>query len=172
MRGLRISPEHFIERFGLIIIIALGESIVAIGVGAAGLSLDAGVIAAASRWPRACGGRISTGSSTSRRRGLPTPERSAQPSPETPTRACTCRWWGRRAVRFRFQDDTRRRGRLAPERPGSWPLWWDRAVLTGPRGLASADRRWLRARPMAATLVLLGLSPWRPWCRRSSRSAL
>src|SRR6266545_3071983 len=47
MRGWRISPAHFVERFGLIIIIALGESIVAIGVGAAGLSLDAGVIAAA-----------------------------------------------------------------------------------------------------------------------------
>jgi low temperature requirement protein LtrA len=47
MRGFRVSPEHFVERFGLIIIIALGESIVAIGVGAAGVRLDAGVIAAA-----------------------------------------------------------------------------------------------------------------------------
>jgi len=47
MRGFRVSPEHFVERFGLIVIIALGESIVAIGVGAAGLPLDAGVIAAA-----------------------------------------------------------------------------------------------------------------------------
>jgi low temperature requirement protein LtrA len=47
MRGWRISPAHFVERFGLIIIIALGESIVAIGVGAAGLPLVAGVIAAA-----------------------------------------------------------------------------------------------------------------------------
>jgi low temperature requirement protein LtrA len=47
MRGWRVSPEHFVERFGLIIIIALGESIVAIGVGAAGAPIDAGVIAAA-----------------------------------------------------------------------------------------------------------------------------
>jgi low temperature requirement protein LtrA len=47
MRGFRVSPEHFVERFGLIIIIALGESIVAIGVGAAGLSLDAYVIGVA-----------------------------------------------------------------------------------------------------------------------------
>ncbi|TMK80791.1 MAG: low temperature requirement protein A [Actinobacteria bacterium] len=47
MRGMRVSPEHFVERFGLIIIIALGESIVAIGVGASGLKLDAGVITAA-----------------------------------------------------------------------------------------------------------------------------
>jgi low temperature requirement protein LtrA len=39
-------PSHFAERHGLIIIIALGESIVAIGVGA-GLAVDAGVVAAA-----------------------------------------------------------------------------------------------------------------------------
>jgi low temperature requirement protein LtrA len=47
MRGWRVSPEHFVERHGLVVIIALGESIVAIGVGAAGLPLDAGLIAAA-----------------------------------------------------------------------------------------------------------------------------
>src|SRR5204862_4457564 len=47
MRGFRVSPEHFVERFGLIIIIALGESIAAIGVGAARLPLNAGVIVAA-----------------------------------------------------------------------------------------------------------------------------
>src|SRR5919204_6434753 len=46
-RGWRVSPAHFAERHGLIVIIALGESIVAIGVGAAGLPLDAGEIAAA-----------------------------------------------------------------------------------------------------------------------------
>jgi low temperature requirement protein LtrA len=47
MQGWRVSPEHFVERFGLIVIIAVGESIVAIGVGARGLPLDAGVIGAA-----------------------------------------------------------------------------------------------------------------------------
>jgi low temperature requirement protein LtrA len=46
-RGWRISPAHFVERHGLIIIIALGESIVAIGVGAEGLPLDAARITAA-----------------------------------------------------------------------------------------------------------------------------
>jgi low temperature requirement protein LtrA len=45
-RGWRVAPEHFAERHGLIILIALGESIIAVGVGA-GLELDAGVIAAA-----------------------------------------------------------------------------------------------------------------------------
>jgi low temperature requirement protein LtrA len=47
MRGWRVSPEHFVERHGLDVIIALGESIVALGVGAAGVPLDAGTIAAA-----------------------------------------------------------------------------------------------------------------------------
>jgi low temperature requirement protein LtrA len=44
--GWRVEPAHFAERHGLIIIIALGESIVALGVGASGLALDAGVITA------------------------------------------------------------------------------------------------------------------------------
>jgi low temperature requirement protein LtrA len=44
--GWRLHPEHFAERHGLIIIIALGESIVAIGVGAAG-QLSFGIGAAA-----------------------------------------------------------------------------------------------------------------------------
>jgi low temperature requirement protein LtrA len=46
-RGWRVSPAHFAERHGLIVIIALGESIVAIGVGAAGVSLTTGVVVAA-----------------------------------------------------------------------------------------------------------------------------
>jgi low temperature requirement protein LtrA len=45
--GWKLVPGHFAERHGLIIIIALGESIVAIGIGAEGLDVDAGVVAAA-----------------------------------------------------------------------------------------------------------------------------
>ena len=37
----RVSPSHFAERFALIVIIALGESIVAIGIGTSGLERDA-----------------------------------------------------------------------------------------------------------------------------------
>jgi low temperature requirement protein LtrA len=44
--GWKLSPAHFVERHGLIVIIALGESIVAIGVGAAG-HLTLGIAAAA-----------------------------------------------------------------------------------------------------------------------------
>jgi low temperature requirement protein LtrA len=43
--GWRMQPEHFAERHGLIVIIALGESSVAIGVGA-----EAGVAVAAAQW--------------------------------------------------------------------------------------------------------------------------
>lgn len=45
--GWRLAPAHFAERHGLILIIALGESIVAIGVGAEGLEIDAGEVLAA-----------------------------------------------------------------------------------------------------------------------------
>jgi low temperature requirement protein LtrA len=45
-RGWRVAPEHFAERHGLIILIALGESLIAIGLGA-GFELDTGVIVAA-----------------------------------------------------------------------------------------------------------------------------
>ena len=44
--GWRVAPEHFAERYALIVLIALGESLIAIGLGA-GFELDAGVIAAA-----------------------------------------------------------------------------------------------------------------------------
>jgi low temperature requirement protein LtrA len=45
-RGWRVASEHFAERHGLIILIALGESIISIGVGV-GLELDTGSIVAA-----------------------------------------------------------------------------------------------------------------------------
>jgi low temperature requirement protein LtrA len=46
-RGWRVSVEHFAERHALIVLIALGESIVAIGVGATSIELDLGVVVAA-----------------------------------------------------------------------------------------------------------------------------
>jgi low temperature requirement protein LtrA len=44
--GWKLVPHHFAERHGLIVLIALGESIVAIGVGAQ-VGVDAGIVAAA-----------------------------------------------------------------------------------------------------------------------------
>jgi low temperature requirement protein LtrA len=45
-QGWRVAPEHFAERHALILLIALGESIIAIGLGA-GPELDTGVLVAA-----------------------------------------------------------------------------------------------------------------------------
>jgi low temperature requirement protein LtrA len=45
--GWRIDASHFSERHGLVIIIALGESLVALGMSAAGEQLSASVVAAA-----------------------------------------------------------------------------------------------------------------------------
>jgi len=45
--GFEVEPAHFVERHGLVVIIALGESVVAIGAGAAALPLDAAVLGVA-----------------------------------------------------------------------------------------------------------------------------
>ena len=47
LSGWHLQPAHFIERHGLIMIIAIGESLVAIGLGARSTELDTGVIVAA-----------------------------------------------------------------------------------------------------------------------------
>jgi len=47
VQGWRLQPAHFVERHGLIVIIAIGESLIAIGLGARGTDLGVGVIVAA-----------------------------------------------------------------------------------------------------------------------------
>ena len=47
MSGWRVEPAHFVERHGLIVIIAIGESLIAIGLGARGTGIGTGVIVAA-----------------------------------------------------------------------------------------------------------------------------
>jgi low temperature requirement protein LtrA len=44
LEGFVITAEHFVERHGLVVIVALGESIVVLGAGAAGLELDGGLV--------------------------------------------------------------------------------------------------------------------------------
>ena len=46
-RGWRVQPAHFVERHGLIIIIAIGESLIAIGYAANSAGIDTGVTVAA-----------------------------------------------------------------------------------------------------------------------------
>jgi low temperature requirement protein LtrA len=45
--GWRVQPAHFVERHGLIVIIAIGESLIAIGLGARGTGIGTGEIVAA-----------------------------------------------------------------------------------------------------------------------------
>jgi low temperature requirement protein LtrA len=45
--GFRIAPAHFVERHGLLVIVALGESVVAIGIGASGLPVDLALVSVA-----------------------------------------------------------------------------------------------------------------------------
>ena len=92
-------PEHFAERFGLIIIIALGESIVAIGAGVTG-EVTAGIVAAAALGITPRGddvvGATSTSSRSWRRRRLASIEdgreqnETARDSYSIPAPA---RWW-------------------------------------------------------------------------------
>src|SRR5205814_9384620 len=46
LSGWRVEPAHFAERHGLIIIIAIGESLAALGIGARGTGLGGSVIVA------------------------------------------------------------------------------------------------------------------------------
>jgi low temperature requirement protein LtrA len=45
--GFVIAAGHFVERHGLVVIVALGESVVAVGIGAEGLPVDAALVAGA-----------------------------------------------------------------------------------------------------------------------------
>ena len=45
--GWRVHPSHLAERYGLVLIIALGEAFVAIGIGASGVGIGLGEVAAA-----------------------------------------------------------------------------------------------------------------------------
>jgi low temperature requirement protein LtrA len=47
VHGFRVEPAHFAERHGLIVIIAIGEALVAVGIGARGTRLDGGTIVTA-----------------------------------------------------------------------------------------------------------------------------
>jgi low temperature requirement protein LtrA len=45
--GFYIAPSHFVERHGLVVIVAIGESVVAVGIGATGLPVDLPLIGVA-----------------------------------------------------------------------------------------------------------------------------
>ena len=95
--GWRLEPGHFVERHGLFVIIALGESIVAIGIGAEHAHRRrrrASRPSSASRSPPRCGGSTSTWSRSwpSGDSTTPPPAGSATSWPATPSRTSTSRW--------------------------------------------------------------------------------
>ena len=44
LQGFEVEPGHFVERHGLVLLIAIGESVVAVGIGASGLAIDGGLV--------------------------------------------------------------------------------------------------------------------------------
>jgi low temperature requirement protein LtrA len=96
LEGWKLVAGHFAERHGLIIIVALGESIVAIGAGAEG-EVDAGIVVAA-----ALGMAVAAALwwlyfdvvalVAERRLAAPRPAASRTRWPATPTPTCTSRW--------------------------------------------------------------------------------
>jgi low temperature requirement protein LtrA len=46
LEAFRVRPGHFVERHGLLMLVALGESVVAIGIGAGALAIDTGLVTA------------------------------------------------------------------------------------------------------------------------------
>ena len=97
LHGWRIAPEHFAERYGLVVLIALGESVIAIGVGA-GFKLHRGgdrrssrsalVVISALWWLY-----FDVAAIFARRELVQARRRRAGPgSPATPTATCTYPW--------------------------------------------------------------------------------
>ena len=136
--GFRVSASHFAERFGLIVIIALGESIVAIGAGLerrpadrrgdrrrAGrdLARDRAVVDVLRR------GRDRRRAQAGRRRG----DRAKPPRARLlggPARSPDRRDHPHRA---RGQEDDRRRRRAARDGAGGRALRWSRPLPVRPR---------------------------------------
>jgi low temperature requirement protein LtrA len=94
--GWSLMPTHFAERHNLVIILALGESIIALGVGTH-VALTAPVTVASCsvwRWRRRCGGSTSTSSPSSPSNDWsgqrPVANGTAMPGTATPT--STCSW--------------------------------------------------------------------------------
>jgi Bacterial low temperature requirement A protein (LtrA) len=160
MSGWRVAPAHFVERHGLILIIALGESLVAIGLGARG------------RWNRQWRDRHSRAGVRGRDIVLvgvlrllsdPRPadargetRRSAHRAwraMRTPT--CISRWSRHRSLRTRDEDDARACRRRARHDPGARSLRRLGAVPARLCGVAPALVPDARPRPLRAVVFAL-----------------
>ena len=161
-RGWRVAPEHFAERYGLIILIALGESIIAIGLG---LVSSSTLVSSPRRRSGSSSSRLSGGSTSTWQRSLREdascgrPDSSYTGSPCTHTATSICRWSPASCSSRSAQDDGRRRRRTAPRRPGRRPVWWAALYLLAHVAfLFRTTGRIFRRRSFGA-LALLALVP-------------
>ena len=141
--GWRVQPAHFAERHGLIVIIAIGESLIAIGLGERASGISTGVIVAA-----VLGFAVTTSFwlayfdfFTIRAEQMLTDRSGAE-------RAALARdvytylhfsdgGWNR-PLCIRHEDDARRRRRRARHHPGARTLWRSRPVPVRLRGAPRA----------------------------------
>jgi low temperature requirement protein LtrA len=156
--GWRIAAEHFAERYGLIILIALGESIIAIGFGA-GPNLDTGVLVAAALGIVLASALwwlyFDVAATFPRRRLMETSASSGRGSRGTPTATCTCRW---SPASSSSPSGSRRRSTMSMTRSTRCPQWRSAAA---PRCTCSATSRSCSERPTTS----FGGGPWgRPCC--------
>ncbi len=164
MSGWRVHPAHFVERHGLIVIIAIGESLIAIGLGERHTGLSTGVIVAA-----VLGFVVATSfwlayfdffpirgqqllDRPKRRRARRTRARRLH----LPASADGRR---HRPLRLRDEDDARTRRRRARHDPGARPLRRPRALPVRLRGAPRARLAHARPRPPVAAIACALLWP-------------
>ncbi len=159
--GWQLHPSHFAERHGLIIIIALGESIVAIGVGAHG-HVDAGVVdggrARASRSRARSGGSTSTSWRWWPSGGSATP-RSGREQNEIARDSFSYLHFpmvaGIVLLALGHEEDARARRRAAQAGPGGRGARRHRRLPARPRRLPLAQRAPLQLRSACSAPSLL-----------------
>ena len=183
----RVAVAHFAERYGLFVIICLGESIAAIGVAATRQRIDGAVVGATiPGWqsPSGCGGATFTASPRPRTSAFAPRATPCSPDPTalaTPPaadrrhrrlrrgRACLCRTFLDGAEHRRTPLPVLRR-RALPGRAGCVSATAARLVAAGATALRrGARRRWRRtrwharmARGTATAALLVALSPSTP----------
>ena len=167
VRGFQVSAGHFAERFSLIIIIALGESIVAIGAGLTG-DVDPGIVAAAVLAlrhrllavvgllrRRRGGGRASLSQDTGPRAGPHRPRLLQLPAPADDRR--------HRADRPGREEDGGARRRAAQARPGGRPVRRDSALLRRAHRLPPEKRGHPEPPAAGGRAAVPGADPRSPW---------
>ena len=161
--GWQVAPEHFAERHGLIVLIALGESIIAIGVGA-GFELDTGVVIGATLGIVVVSALwwlyFDVAAIVARRRLTQGEGSSCTASRCMRTAISTCRWSP--ASSFSLSA-SRRRSTMSAMRSRRFLRWHSAAV---PRCTCSATSPSSFERPGASSG---GGRSGRPSCSRSSR---